>query len=42
MSLSLVIATYRSGTFAEDTWDDLRVCLASVAAYARGLEVVVA
>lgn len=42
MSLAIVIPTYRPGPAAEDTWDDLRVCLASIAAYARGFEVVVA
>ena len=42
MSLSIVIPTYRSGPAAESTWDDLRVCLTSIAAYGRGFEVVVA
>lgn len=42
MSLAIVIPTYRRGPASDSTWDDLRVCLASVAAYARGFEVVVA
>ncbi len=42
MTLAIVIPTYRRGPASESTWDDLRVCLASIAAYARGFEVVVA
>lgn len=42
MGLAIVIPTYRPGPASESTWDDLRVCLSSIAAYARGFEVVVA
>lgn len=42
MSIAVILPTYRSGSAGEQTWDDLRVCLASVAAYGRGIEVVVA
>jgi hypothetical protein len=42
VSLAIIVPTYRPGPPDETTWDDVRVCLASVAAYARGIEVVVA
>ena len=42
MSLAISLATYRAGPATEETWDDLRVCLGSVKAYARGIETVVA
>lgn len=42
MTVALILPTYRPGSGGQETWDDLRVCLASIAAYGRGIEVVVA
>jgi hypothetical protein len=42
MSTAIVVPAYRRGADGQALWDDLRVCLAAVAAYAKGLEVIVA
>jgi hypothetical protein len=42
MCTTIVVPAYRRGTCGQELWDDLRVALSAIAAYAKGLEVIVA
>jgi hypothetical protein len=42
MGTAIIVPAYRQGAADQEHWDDLRVCLSAVAAYAKGFEVVVA